>query len=235
MENKIKITKDLKFDYQDLMRIVDFDTEFTLRDILRASVNSNIPSDVLGKILRCGYYHKYWTECNSAPFSDDGSIEHLEVYWLGVINNYDEQVSYEDEWVFHGLGREGVIPEDMKEYYSSEKIQELINDKYREKYAIEFSPVYKICDYVIKKGERMQIDDWTKKDKDIFVPVQFKPDMTLIQLLYTIFWELSFMGQPEDRDKATEELNERVKNIDLSKCIPFQEVKAKLLEKYNIK
>jgi len=81
MENEIIITKDLKFGFEDLMLVVNFETEFTLRDILRASMNSSIPMEVLCQILRCSYLPDYWDEAESKPFDNKGDVEYLELYW----------------------------------------------------------------------------------------------------------------------------------------------------------
>jgi len=68
MEKNLKITKDLKFDFEDLMANVDFDHEFTLRDLLRAVNQSLIDPLVLARILRCPYIQDYWAEAEKQNF-----------------------------------------------------------------------------------------------------------------------------------------------------------------------
>ena len=53
--DKIKITKDMKFGFFDLMEYVDTECEFTLRDVICACMDSDIPIEVLEAILQCPY------------------------------------------------------------------------------------------------------------------------------------------------------------------------------------
>jgi hypothetical protein len=53
-------------------------------------------------------------------------------------------------------------------------------------------------------------------------------DYSFGQLLYSIFWELSFSGPPEQRDIKNEELNRRASNIDLEECFTMDEVRDML-------
>ena len=71
MDDGIKITKDLKIDFDDLMLRVDFSHEFTLRDVLRACVHSEIPIEILQAMLRCNYIEDYWKEAESKDFDGE--------------------------------------------------------------------------------------------------------------------------------------------------------------------
>jgi hypothetical protein len=52
------------------------------------------------------------------------------------------------------------------------------------------------------------------------------PDVTLLQLIHALFWELSFFGTPEQRDAMREELHQRVKRIESGqeRLIPWDDI-----------
>ena len=213
--DKIKITKDMEFDLHDLMLVVDADHEFTLRDILRACINSKIPIDVLSALLRCRYIEEYWQEAESKDFEDGEDIEYLELTWLGDKSNFSGVKENSSWWGFHGVGYEGKIPDDLRKNCDEKEIKKMEDEKYRQSYAIEFSPLYKLADYSIKVFDKMYITNWEKKPTDEFNEViDLKPSITLMELLYWSLWELSFFGSVETRNKKCDEMDESCKEID---------------------
>jgi len=215
MITSIKITSDLEFDYTDLLLDVDFSQgqKFTLRDIVRAVVSSKIPIPILTRIIRCPYLADYYKEIESRHFENDGDIEYLELYWSG-----DKDGKMNNQWGFHGVGRSG--DEKVKEYYKKYDLEDIPKD-YREKYAIGFSPLYKLADYRIQLCKEMIIADWETKNMDD-QRINFSPSISLITLLYWVFWELSWYGSPERRTKKFNDLKNR--------CNEFDKMDPKLLK-----
>jgi len=236
MESKIKISRDLKFDYYDLIRKVDTSSPFTLGDILIICKKSKIPMEILQQLVRCNYIKQYCEEAKKK--NDKGSeIEYLEVYWSGTI---DKTEGDGNDWLFHGLGKKGVLSEDILEYGTSMTSEEKKN--FREKYAIEFSPMYKLAHLPIKVCDEMNILDDSKPytEKGSVQTIKFEHSITLIELLYAIFWELSFYGSPKERDEKTDELMKRCEEIDILKekgtleqnTLSHEEAKAKFEKKF---
>ena len=238
MENEIIITKDLKFGFEDLMLVVNFETEFTLRDILRASMNSSIPMEVLCQILRCSYLPDYWDEAESKPFDNKGDVEYLELYWWGSKSTYDGERDDGSTWGFHGIGREGEIPDDLREHCDKEEVAKMEAEGYRQGYAVEFTPINNLADYPIRISNKLHITDYDADPKDMTDnDIDLTPSITLMELLYWTFWELSFLGGPEDRDEEAEVLNQRVEDLKSGKLktVPWEEVKEKLIDKFGVK
>ena len=239
MNDSIKITKDLKFDFEDLMLPVDFDTEFTLRDLLRASVNSELPVALLGVVLHCPYIAEYWEEAESKPFEPDAEekdIDYLEIYWWGTKSTYEGKREDGHTWSLHGLGKEGEIPDDLREYSTEEQVAKMEADGYRQAYAVSFTPLYKLADYPLRLKPVLSITDYdTPIGEDSEITIDMIPSITLIELLYGVFWELSFLGSPQERDEKGDDLKQRVKDIDEGnvEMIPWEEVKEQLREKFN--
>ncbi len=237
MDDSIQITNDLRFGYEDLMKEVDFShefsQEFTLRDVLSACVNSKIPPKNLSAILRCKYINDYWTESNKKPFKNDGEIEYLEVYLTANIDLFDGNRYDTCSWGFHGRGKKGDFPKELeiiKKYTKEEKAN------YREKYAIEYTPLYELVDYPIKVCNEIEFSDYSGK-KNKYRLIDFQPSITLIELLFAIFNELSELGSPSNRDKEFKDLkellDERIKNIGKSKKYSSKEVFDRVTKKIN--
>lgn len=237
MQDDISINDKLVFGFEHLMLPVNFDNEFTLRDVLRACVNSKIPMDVLCPILHCSYIPQYWAEAEDKPFDeDDRDIEYLEIYWWGSKSTWEGKREDGSTWSFHGMGREGEIPQDIIDHYDEKEIAKLREEGYRQAYAVEFTPIYNLADYPIKLSNKLHITDYDADPRDnMDMDVDMTPSITLIELLYGIFWELSFLGSPEERDEKNEDLMQRVQDIKDGKVemIPWEDVKERLKDKFS--
>lgn len=221
---KIEITKDLRFGFEDLMTRVDLSCEFTLRDILTICINSKINVDHLMSMLHCNYVELYeemvskpsdFTEKDEKDEKDE-NLECLELYWDGGIYEWEGKVEGSQQWSFHGLGKKGVIPTYDTPYHL-ENLTEEEKINYRTNWAIEFEPMYKIADYPIRISNEMIINDSRKDLKDQYAKIDFAPSITLIELLYWIFWELSFCGDIKGRNDKKIELNDTIKKYEEDK------------------
>ena len=234
----IKITKNLKFGYEDLMRKVDFEHEFTLRDVLRAVTKSKIPYVALAQILQCPYLCDYYREAKSKKFVDRGDIEYLEVDWIGDQRTYKRKLEMYNRWDFRGVGKKGQIGDDLKEWHKTNN-KKLPKD-YRESYGMGMTPMYKLANYFIKLGQKIHILNYDSKTaKDAGIIYNFQPSITLVELLYSIFFELSFYGSPARRDAKKKELDGRIEGIRKAEeegrldevLMPWEEVKKRIKKK----
>lgn len=200
---EIKITKDLQFDYHDLMRTVNLSHKFTLKDVLRACMNSVIPLEVLRPLLRCNYIAEYWS--NSLKRSKRNKhITYLRVYWWGSTNEGQT-------WGFDGIGK---TSDDGYTVWSTSISTIAHLPIYVEKYL-----------YITRRvGNKL-------KDSKI----DFQPSITLIELLFAIFWEFSFYGSPQQTEQFKKEVKERIKSIDRGEValMPHEKVKKDMLAKFN--
>lgn len=230
--NKLKINKDMKFDFYHLMEDIDTNHEFTLRDVLCACMDSCIPIDILSQILRCSYIKDYYEEMSKGTKSSDSDIIYLELSHQIGLDSDNNTVDL--GWIFDGVGEKGLIPKDILDNYSKEDIQKFRDEGYTQRYALEFSPVYELADYSIKIRDEIQISDWDKFENNSII--KGKPNVKLIDALYGILWELSFLGSPKERDEKKEDLDQRVKRLEdgTEELLDFEEVKVRLKEKYNI-
>ena len=245
MSDTIKITKDLKFDLVDLMKTVDMSHSFTLRDVLRACMNSKIEPKALMELLHCNYIEDYWKEAESRPFTglqDDRKMDYLELSWTGYKHTYKGKRFDSNGWDFSGAGKKGYITKDVLKYSKFTKKEK---ENYRHSFAIEFCPMYTLADYPIRLCTGLHITDYDAKianreELDLFnKTIDMNPSITLIDLLYAIFWELSFCGSIDARNTMKEDIDGRVKEIKkalkegrLNKItVPWEKVKKELKKK----
>ena len=234
MTDNIKITSDLEVDYCDLLRLVDMDSKFTLRDVLNIAINSKIPIETFKEILQCNYIVDLWDEAYSMPFIDNGVIEYLELKFEVSRHTFRKEICDSSGWTFCGMGKKGVIPEDL----TKNGIQVEDPENFRQGQAIEFSPMYELADYPIHFDRGIYFTNYDAKDvlKNDDIPV--RPSITLTELLYAVFWELTFCGGTEDRDNKLQELKQTIKDFEKSKAdgtlklIPFEDVKKNLEAKF---
>lgn len=102
-------------------------------------------------------------------------------------------------------------------------------------YGISFTPVYKMKNVPLRlihsatlfdEGEFYKNKDYKNPDK--YTQTFDRVSFTLGDILYGIIWELSWYGNPSERDKQGQELNDMVDNIKEEDCIPFEEVMSQL-------
>lgn len=220
LNDNFSITKAHKLKLQDLCRPVDFSETFTLRDVLNLIIlRSNIHIDTLCQMVQCNYLFDYFEEAQK-PISPDKDtkfaeqIEYLELSWHGEQDiDPNKGVRYfTNGWHFDGVGRKGVMSEDIMEFRQLEKP----DPEYREGYAIDFSPINEIADLEIKTRPEMAFEngELERDDVNFYKKVVFTQQISLLEMLYAIFWELSFAGCPEERDEKMTEIHKRVKEYD---------------------
>lgn len=242
--DKIIIDEDVDLDYSDLGKKVDFSVPFTLRTILNmVCFSSYIPLDTMQRMLCCPFLFEYLEEAQKQeknPRDGMEKIEYLEVYWEGDKMTTKGITDCSSMWSFHGMGEKGYVSEDVKEHMFSDG---KVDPEYRTSFAVEFSPINEIADYEIRIRKEMIFEDWDSKEEDKkYVKYPFTPDISLFELLYAIFWELSFAGSPQERDGQMVELKRRVDEIEEAKAngtldqimIPWETVKENLRKKFDI-
>ena len=102
-------------------------------------------------------------------------------------------------------------------------------------YAIEGSPLNTLSELPVKLNGVVQITDETNRNLPYPRPVIIEAEkkFRLSDILYGIFWELSFLGGPDDRDEFNEELNRRIEESvsGAAKTYSWEEVKERITKK----
>ena len=212
--NKIVISDELVFKKDDLHKFVDCSREFTLRDILNCVKRCDVPKDYLTGIFKTSHWEQYIEEMDKGVAKDDGEVKYLELRRCGEIGGEKEEVG----WVFHGIG--SVVDENAEDCVlhgiggavgESAKAITCIDEKRQEKFAMDFTPVYEMAD--LKVVVNFDEEVWDKNLNKMVTRSSSRKDISLIEMLYEIFYELSWNGSVENRNSRMEMLLERVKEI----------------------
>lgn len=137
------------------------------------------------------------------PFKNEGDVEYLELSWEAEVRKYKNEPQVFEQWLsFNGIGK-------------------------GTRYAIDFSPINTLSELPVKLKKTIKIEDAREKNYPSPVLVEAEKTFKLSDILYGIFWELSFLGSPEDRDALTDRINQQMENIKngTAKTIPWDEEK----------
>jgi hypothetical protein len=160
------------------------------------------------------------------PFVDkDGEVKYLELSWQGEVRKYKGEPKQFEQWLsFNGIG--DPPKDDPNGHYKDWPAGKPIT------YAIEMSPIDTISELPVKLNEVIKISDETNSKAPYPRPIIIEAEkiFRLSDILYGIFWELSFLGSPVDRDAFSDRLKEQIEDIKTGKTetIPWDEVKSKI-------
>ena len=224
-EKKLQLHPGHHLQVADLMVEVELAEDFTLGDLCQMVRDcDDIDLETLSALLQCPLA-LFINECLQPCAHDDKSALHYirlswgceydavtETRWPPSTHLWLDVDGIGDIWDDHKPG--GQFYEEGKDYTHCNR------------YAIEMTPLYQLRHLPLRLNPVMTIrrsltQDTT--DEPLEIPA---PGVTVLQLLYAVFWELSFFGTPEERDATHEELRESVRRIDAGEAelIPFDEI-----------
>jgi len=174
-----------------LFNTCTLDDDVTLKDILLL-LNTNL--GIFDLII--GNWCKEIVEegLKKQPIKED-KIEYLELYWCVVRDKIENKDTFSENIFprFHGHGYED-------------------KNGQRTPYGIAFSPVNQLVNLSLKlSNEYVIINDMNWKEE----PKIYKgPSYSLGHILYGVIWELSFHGDPINRDKIWNNLMDIKEEVD---------------------
>jgi hypothetical protein len=227
MEEKLRLESDYALRVADLMTPVEIAEDFTLGDLCRIIYNSKeLTIDALSTLVQCSL-QPFLDECLrpvDRADDDESKLHYIRLFWEC---EYDAPA--EDRWPpatslwLHADGV-GDTWEDCRpggKFYEEGKDVSRCN-----RYAIEMTPLYALRDLPLRIDPIMIVQPSLTERGDQ-APLEIPaPDVTLLQLIHALFWELSFFGTPEKRDATREELRQQVARIERGeeRLIPWEDV-----------
>lgn len=206
-------TDETKSLFRFLHQQVDLDNEFKLLDLLGLMEKQDKLSE-LGNMLvgskQCMY--KLLLEAQKET-PEPPSFEHLELSWRASIDSDGDFCKWSS---FNGVG----FPDEDMGYAKDELIP----------YGLDFMPICKIKHLPLKLRTDFKIYDERETLGNAPVLINTSQTFTLYEVLFGVFNELSFYGDPEERDKELNNLMGIMKEIEdgTADLISWDEVKAKL-------
>ena len=216
----VDITNEL---YDHLFNVCHVDDDVVLKDLLLLVKDW---CQVLSPITTSSpvWLKELVDEGLNKPFRREGdSVKHLELSWGSEVRQYKNEPKHLEEWVsFDGIGD----PPEGDESYKNWPAGQPVN------YALDFSPVDTLSELPVRLNRTIKIYDETNKKVSYPPPIliEAEKEFRLADILRGVFWELSFHGSPSSRDERSEELDQRMDEIEkgTAKLIPWEEVKERM-------
>lgn len=142
----------------------------------------------------------------NAPFVKDESIEYLELYNIWEKNSKTGVIEGINRYSFHGVGK--VLEED---YVESGNL--IARKGTRIHYGLEFKPIKEIMHLPLIYNPEIRVQegdpiDWQKYGRKLeTVRVE---TITLMQLINSVFWELSYHGSPEENQALIADMEAKI-------------------------
>ena len=203
--DRLLLNKEYQLKLQDLMSPIEIAEDFTLGDLcLMLAQFDKIDLEDLSKIFQC-HLSAFLIECL------DGGEATSDLHYLRLTWMYSYETG-DDAWGSMRLEVDaiGEVWDDYQLggqfYVEGKDVSDLTH------WVISFSPLHEMRDLPIKIEDEMY---WYKEFEHPMTEKNFcpAPAVTLMDLIYSLFWEFSFYGSPEARNELSEDLKETVKQI----------------------
>ncbi|MEM4379309.1 MAG: hypothetical protein QXL01_01300 [Thermoplasmatales archaeon] len=166
----------------------ELDVNVTLRDIFQLVADNEL---IFSAIMPRCYVSPYLKE-SQKPAEKETEIEYLELYTDLSLSNTKYEVD-KPRFVqglflpqFHGIGKI-LEQDDDTGYKKGDRIS----------WSLSYQPVSNLLDLPVKIRDCVCVYDdidWEKK----YPNIEATPVYTLLQIIYGIFWEISWYGSPEE-------------------------------------
>lgn len=204
--DRILLNKDYKMRLQDLMSPIEIADDFTLGDLcLIITQFDELDLEDFSKIIQWPIAG-FLIECLDLEKEACSDLHYLRLTW---------QYSYEKGETPWGSMRLEVdaIGEIWDDYQPGGQFYEEGKDYSNcNHWGISFSPLYEMKNLPIRIEPKMLLYrelEYPMTEENYFPA----PDVTLLDLIYSLFWEFSFYGGPEQRDEISFDLQETVRKI----------------------
>lgn len=195
---------------------------WTLRDLFNFIEPCGM---ILGEMAWCNF-DVFFKEMQKPVVPKDGEVDNVE--YILVSRRIDLYKGEMNEYADVCGGNDTITDEQINEEVEKTGMTELSN-----RYAIEFTPVNELADKPIRIDDRFVVRKDIMDDNTMPVVFEARKPFYLLDIIWAILWEISFMGTPEDRDAKMDELDATIKGIKdgTIETIPAEEVFARLRER----
>jgi hypothetical protein len=138
----------------------------------------------IGPYSWCMSYKAFYKELNKDNPDKIDKHEIMEFYWYSRILMINSSNEFEMSPSFHILKKE------------------------QEPYSSQFLPIYKMKDLKVVLNTKLTIHEMSLKQKKLRnkILVETHREFTLLEILHTVFYNISFYGSPRKRDKFVKEI-----------------------------
>lgn len=202
--------------YRHTWRIVTLD-RVTLERLF-SIVESNID---MWELLLCENIRPFLQEAQQPLTEDIAELKHLEIFWDAEVNVVDGCRDFTFSPTLMGLMEDSVTGEEIDMGVEFTPVNNLM------KYEIRLRPQVEVV--VVDYDGFKQTGEWQQLDN---IALGERP-FTVLEVFKAVFEEISFWGNPTERDKWLGTIKERILEVQegTAKLIPWEDVKKKIDKK----
>lgn len=198
----------------------EIDSGVTLKDIF--AIVERYPSLVsfirdYSKCFHIDEFHEAAKEPQVEKEEFDHIIDYLEVYKFWHVNEYKKKISFSINEEFHGIG-----------HYIKDTEHRKAGDA--ERFSMSYSPMNEIAHYEVRLNSNVSLyspyNHKAPKRSEERLLIEGETYFTLLEVLNAIYYDISFVGGPEDNKAFLEKMRERVDEIKdgTAELIPMDEL-----------
>lgn len=201
----------------------------TLGDIFNAVDKYQLLKFVISSYAQCSAIDEFHEQATwPAPEKEDKQpLTHLEIFWyVDDVKPFSKKIKHK------GGNKETIHSADFELNVGFHGIGANPDEEEREKrptvsYSVSYSPMYELEHLPVILDKTFEVYDWKTK-REFFKSERY---FTFLEVLDSIYYDISFVGGPKDNAAFIGEMQERVKEIEGGlPLIPLEQVQKQLGE-----
>lgn len=215
----------------------------TLKHIFETVDQYKFLKAVVSQYSWCHHIDEFHAQAQEPKYSDsdpdnETKLEYLEIYHSPEVHKFTEKkrhpggtrertitVDFETQAEFHGIG----LP--TKDYPSMRPDGKVV-------FGVSYSPMWELADLPVKLNKSFDVYepfDSSKHNRNTKQEILLtsKREFSLLEVLDAIYWDISFMGGPQENAKFIEEMKDDIQKINdgTMPLIPIEQVFTDLKDK----
>lgn len=165
---------------------------------------------VISQYSWCHAIEEFHAQAKEPMRGEESNVDYLEVYWHAEVESFTEKIKHPG-----GL-REKIKSADFELSADFHGIGKSDENGFQQ-YSVSYSPMYDLADLPIILNEKFDVyEPWENKHNKDNLPqkiLESKRNFTFLQVLDGIYWDISFMGGPQDNLEFLEDLDDRMEAV----------------------
>jgi hypothetical protein len=203
----------------------EIDPDTTLWHIMDFVRKSEVLTFLISQYTWCSNIDDFHNELDKPAIIDENDkMDHLEVCWAVDYLKTSNYTNFGMTPEFHGVSLP-LTAEDQAAASAESGFEQAVGRI--EKYSVSASPLNQFAHLKLVLNAKVEVYRLKKHPKlKNYKLLTSECDFSLLDIIDSIYFDISFHGPPDQRDKFVEELKEQVEELDLGlvELIPMDEV-----------
>lgn len=186
-----------------LMHWCEVDEDVTLGDIFRMVGDDDFLKSFIALYSWCGPIDEFHQAALEDPKPSE-DLWYLRVHRIVDIHTYKGETTFA---LSHDFGGVGELCEDEKEYYDKHPDKPRATKTH---YSVSYSPMNTLAHLPVFLESMVDVQEFNRGRREYDEYFKGFFPFTLLDFLDAIYWDISFVGGPEDNAAFMEDMSERV-------------------------